>query len=89
MKFWYPLYLAPCLAYGKCSPWLFYLMLHCEGGRGLDRVSNEEARSPGFVLSLELILAITQHLETLTSRELGERQNTLWWVSVGTVKSVS
>lgn len=89
MKFWYPLYLAPCLAYGKCSPWLFYLMLHCEGGQGLDRVSNEEARSPGFVLLLELILAITQHLETLTSRELGERQNTLWWVSVGTVKSVS
>lgn len=64
-------------------------MHHCEGGRGLNRVSNEEARSPGFVLLLDLILVITQHLETLTSRELGERQNTLWWVCVGTVKSVS
>lgn len=64
-------------------------MHHCEGGRGLDRVNNEEASSPGFVLLLELILAITQHLETLTSREVGERQNTLRWVWVGTIKSVS
>ena len=48
-----------------------YVMHHCEG-RGLDRVSNEEARSPGFVLSLVLMLVITQHLETLASREMGE-----------------
>lgn len=36
-----------------------YVIHHCEGGRGLDRVSNEEARSPGFVMSLVLMLVIT------------------------------